>query len=188
MTTKKKTGRGGKRKGAGRKPKWLPGTELKTMRLPACLEKELFEYAQKRIAEINHQSPSKADTPQFKPLKDSDALSSTIKKSAVRQVNNKTNQKTIKLELWLRVENNNKFIRRKKRVREQIEFWCLSQYNYHKPFKDRWDYELTIPYETEEDLERKIDELYMEMFNIADTDYCFIEASMYDKETNKSWY
>ncbi|MGL5074929.1 MAG: hypothetical protein ACRDBG_03705 [Waterburya sp.] len=56
MTTQKKAGRGGRRKGAGRKPKWLPGTELKTMRLPACLEKELFEYAHKRIAQINHQS------------------------------------------------------------------------------------------------------------------------------------
>lgn len=65
MTTQKKTGRGGKRKGAGRKPKWLPGTELKTMRLPACLEKELFEYAQKRITELNHQSPSTTDTPQL---------------------------------------------------------------------------------------------------------------------------
>ena len=63
------------------------------------------------------------------------------------------------------MENNNKFIRRKKRVREKIEYWCLSQYNYHKPSKDRWDYELTIPYETEEELERKIDELYMEMSN-----------------------
>ena len=65
------------------------------------------------------------------------------------------------------MENNNKFIRRKKRVREKIEYWCLSQYNYHQPSKDRWDYELTIPYETEEELERKIDELYRSMFNIA---------------------
>ncbi len=51
-----------------------------------------------------------------------------------------------------------------------------------------WDYELTIPYETEEDLERKIDELYRSMFDIADIDYCFIEASIYEKETNRSWY
>ena len=56
MTIKKKAGRGGKRKGAGRKPKWPTGTELKTMRLPACLEKEIFQYAQKRIGELNQQS------------------------------------------------------------------------------------------------------------------------------------
>ena len=188
MTTKKKTGRGGKRKGAGRKPKWLPGTELKTMRLPSCLEKELFEYAQKRIAQINHQSSSKVDTPQLQHPTDTNALPSTINKSAVTEVNNKTDQKTIKLELWLRVENNNKFIRRKKRVREQIEQWCLSQYHYHKPFKDMWDYQLTIPYETEEDLENKIHELYGSMFEIADSDCCFIEASIYEKKTNRIWY
>ena len=58
MTVEKKVGRGGKRKGAGRKSKWLPGTELRTMRLPACLEKELFNYAQRRITELNHQSPN----------------------------------------------------------------------------------------------------------------------------------
>ena len=52
MTIKKKAGRGGKREGAGRKPKWPTGTELKTMRLPACLEKEIFQYAQKRIGEL----------------------------------------------------------------------------------------------------------------------------------------
>ena len=110
MTIKKKAGRGGRREGAGRKSKWLPGTELKTMRLPACLEKELFEYAQKRIAELNQQSPTKTK-----------ASSSTIGKSTVTNVNPPSNQKTIVVELSLRVENNSKFVRRRKKVRDKIE-------------------------------------------------------------------
>ena len=157
-------------------PKWPPETELKSMRLPASLEKEIFEFAHKRMAEINNQSSTETEP-----------SPSTISQSAVAQVNPKSNQKTIKLELWLRVENNNKFIRRKKRVREKIEYWCLSQYNYHQPSKDRWDYSLSIPYETEEELERKIDELYMEMSNIADNDYCFIEADLREIGTDRSW-
>ena len=176
MTTKKNHGRGGIRKGAGRKSKWPAGTELKTMRLPACLEKEIFEFAQVKIAQINNQSSTKTDG--------SSPISS---QSVLAQINTKSNQKTIKVELWLRVENNNKFIRRKKKVREQIEYWCLSQYNYHKPYNDSWDYELTIPYETEEELEQKIDELYREMFNIADIDYCFIEADIREMGTDRSW-
>ena len=121
MTTKKNPGRGGRRKGAGRKSKWLPGTELKTMRLPASLEKEIFEFALDRMAQINNQSSIETEP-----------SPSTISQPAVAQVNTKSNQKTIKLELWLRVENNNKFIRRKKRVREHIEYWCLSQRMYEK--------------------------------------------------------
>lgn len=76
MAVEKKAGRGGKRKGAGRKSKWLPGTELKTMRLPACLEKELFDYAQRRIAELDYQPPAKAQN-----------FSPTITKSTVPKIN-----------------------------------------------------------------------------------------------------
>lgn len=187
MITKKKAGRGGRRKGAGRKSKWPPETELKTMRLPACLEQEIFKFAQDRIAEIFHQSSTQTDVTQLKQPKEFGSFSSTNGKSALTQVNAKSIKKTI-VELSLRVENNSKFIRRKKKVREQIEYWCLSEYNYHKPFKDRGYYELTIPYETEEDLERKIDELCMEMFNIADDDYCFIEFSFQEKGTDRYWH
>ena len=178
MTIKKKAGRGGKRKGAGRKSKWPPGTELKTMRLPAGLEKELFEYAQKRIAELNQQSPTKTK-----------ASSSTISKSTVTNINPPSLQKTIVVELSLRVENNSKFVRRKKKVRDNIEYWCLSHYNYRKPFKeDQGFYELTISYETEEELERIIDDICREMFIMADDDYCFVEFSFKEKGADRYWH
>ena len=168
MTVEKKVGRGGKRKGAGRKSKWLPGTELKTMRLPACLEKELFDYAQRRIAELNYQ-------PTVKPT--------------ITKANPPSNKKTIVVELSLRVENNSKFVRRKKKVRNNIEYWCLSHYNYRKPFKeDKGFYELTIAYETEEELERIIDDICREMFITADDDFCFVEFSFKEKGGDRYWY
>ncbi|MBF1991483.1 hypothetical protein [Fischerella thermalis] len=41
-------------------------------------------------------------------------------------------KQSAQIRLWLRVENNNKFIRRKKKVREHIERFCLSFYNAQK--------------------------------------------------------
>lgn len=178
MANKRKAGRGGKRKGAGRKSKWLPGTELKTMRLPACLEKELFDYAQKRIAELNWRASTPTKT-----------NSSTIEKSSVTNVNPPSNRKTIVVELSLMVENNSKFVRRRKKVRENIEYWCLSHYDYRKPFKeDEGFYELTITYETQEELERIIDDICREMFNMADDDFCFVEFSFKEKGADRYWY
>ena len=177
MTIKKKAGRGGKRKGAGRKSKWPTGTELKTMRLPACLEKEIFEYAQKRIVELNQQSSTQTK-----------ANSSTISKSIVPK-NPPSNKKTIVVELSLRIENNSKFVRRRKKVRNNIEYWCLSHYNYRKTFKeDPGFYELTISYETEEELERIIDDISREMFIMADDDYCFVEFSFKEKGAERYWH
>lgn len=74
------------------------------MRLPACLEQEIFNYAHKRLAELDSQF-------QMKPREGS----SDIKQSIVANVKPLSNQKTTVVELSLRVENNSKFVRRKKR-------------------------------------------------------------------------
>jgi hypothetical protein len=86
---------------------------------------------------------------------------------------------------WFEVENNNKFIRRKKNVREQIERYCLSQYDLKK--LGGYDYELTIPYETEQDLENTIYEIYADMEQTADYNYCFTEADIREIGTDRSW-
>ncbi len=52
--------------------------------------------------------------------------------------------KVARVNLWLRVENNNKFVRRKTKVRREIENGVLSRYQMHKPHKSGWDYELAI--------------------------------------------
>jgi hypothetical protein len=55
--------------------------------------------------------------------------------------------------LWLRVENNNKQIRGKTKVRDEIEQWVLSRYQMTKDRPDGWEYELSSPYQTDEELD-----------------------------------
>ena len=95
--------------------------------------------------------------------------------------------KTTQVQLWLRVENNNKFIRRKKRVREWIEQHCLSIYQMKKKHKDSWEYELTFTYETDEDLDQQIYDLLRDMDSHADIECCFIEADVSEIGTERSW-
>ncbi len=89
--------------------------------------------------------------------------------------------------LCLRVENNSSFVRGKKKSREEIELYCLSQYNMKKLDKDGCRCELTIQYKNDKELESIIDEIYAEMERIADRRHCFIEADMWDASGERSW-
>jgi DNA invertase Pin-like site-specific DNA recombinase len=95
--------------------------------------------------------------------------------------------KTTQLLLWLRVENNNKFIRRKQKVRETLERRCLARYQMHKKQKDSWEYELTFTYQDDADLDQQISDLLQEMDFQADLECCFIEADITEVGTNRSW-
>ena len=95
--------------------------------------------------------------------------------------------KTTQVHLWLRVENNNKFVRRKKKVRETIERVCLSRYGMQKQHKDSWEYELTIAYQDDQDLDKQIEDLLDEMDTQADLECCFIEADVTEIGTERSW-
>jgi excisionase family DNA binding protein len=86
--------------------------------------------------------------------------------------------KTLQVELWLRVENNNKHVRGKTKARAEIERLVLSQYKMNKKWKDGSDYTLTIPYETDKDLEKTIYDMLQEADTLADLRYCFIEADV----------
>jgi len=95
--------------------------------------------------------------------------------------------KTIKLKLHLRVENNSKFVRGKKKATERIEQFQLSQYNMKKRYKDGSEYYLEIPYKNEKELDEKIYKLYSKMESEADLLDCFIEADIFDEKSDKSW-
>jgi hypothetical protein len=95
--------------------------------------------------------------------------------------------KEITVNLWLRVENNNKFVRGKTRVRREIENYILSEYNMNKLCRDGWEYELTIPYETEKDLDDTVYDMLMEMDQAADLRNCFIEADVRTINGERSW-
>jgi DNA invertase Pin-like site-specific DNA recombinase len=87
--------------------------------------------------------------------------------------------KTMRVELYLRVENNNKFVRGKSRSRDDIEWRILHRYQMEKPHKDSHRYFLTIPYETDEELDRIIyEDILGEADRIADLRNGFIEADV----------
>lgn len=97
-------------------------------------------------------------------------------------------KQVMKVALWLRVERNNRYVRGKKRAREEIERYVLAQYEMKKLRKDSWDYTLSIPYETDEELDELIYDLLQEADSIADARNCFIEADARAMDgSDRSW-
>jgi len=89
------------------------------------------------------------------------------------------------LTLWLAVENNSPFTRGKKKAREDIESWCLSDY---RPTRiSEREYALAMPYEAAASLDQQIDALLVEIHRAADMRNCTAECSLHDKETNHYW-
>lgn len=86
--------------------------------------------------------------------------------------------KTIKVELYLRVENNSKFVRGKGRVRDEIERYILYHYAMEK-HANEVEYTLTIPHESDDQLEQIIyRDILQEAARLADARHCFIEADV----------
>jgi len=98
-------------------------------------------------------------------------------------------QKVMKVELYLTVENNSKFVRGKNKSREEIEDWVLSCYGMEKPHKDSHRYILTIPYQTDEELDRIIyEDILAEAHRIADVRNGFVEADVVSvDDPERSW-
>jgi DNA invertase Pin-like site-specific DNA recombinase len=97
--------------------------------------------------------------------------------------------RVMKVKMWLRVENNSKFVRGKKRAREEIERRVLSRFAMEKSDKDGWEYTLSIPYTTDEELDEIIyDEISREAESIADLRNCFTEADITSvDDPERSW-
>jgi hypothetical protein len=89
----------------------------------------------------------------------------------------------------LTVENNSKFVRGKNKSREDIEWDILRRYQMEKPHKDGHRYILTIPYETDEELDRIIyDEILGEAHFLADLRNGHIEADVISlDDPDRSW-
>jgi len=87
--------------------------------------------------------------------------------------------KVMKVKLWLRVENNSKFVRGKSKARDEIEQYVLSRFAMEKLDKKGWEYVLSIPYTTDEELDRIIyEEIFAEAKRTADLRNCFTEEDM----------
>lgn len=141
-------------------------------------------------AESIHKSTEKAPSLPV-PTLNTGATTTAPKEKAPNKNHSKVDKEVIKqsarIQIWLRVENNNKFIRRKKKVREYIERSCLSYYNAQKVTPSGYDYLVTIFYENDEDLDKQVYDLFREMDSIADMDYCFIEVDASEVGTDRRW-
>ena len=80
---------------------------------------------------------------------------------------------------WLRVENNSTYVRGKGKARDEIERHVLRRFGMVKPDKSGREYLLSIPYTTDEELDRIIyEEIWREADRIADARHCFTEGDM----------
>lgn len=86
--------------------------------------------------------------------------------------------KKLKVEVWLRVERNNKFVRGKGKARDEIERYVFSHYKMKRLDPKGGDYELTIPYQDDEELEKTVYDIITEAASMADSRNCFIEIDV----------
>ena len=88
--------------------------------------------------------------------------------------------------LSLRVENNSKFVRGKKRVREDIERYIRHQYA--ATLSRPGEYRLKIPYRTDEELDKTMQDLLQHIALEADLRNCFSESdATLEGSDHRSW-
>ena len=96
-------------------------------------------------------------------------------------------KKTTKIKMWLEIENNSKFVRGKSKSRKDIELFLLPRFNAVKLTKGGSDYELTFEYESDEDLERQIEELADEICREASMRNGWAECGFSEIGTDRCW-
>lgn len=89
------------------------------------------------------------------------------------------------IRLTLRIENNSKFVRGKKRSREDIERYCLAEYDAKR--LPSGDYELRVPYSSDDDLDQRMNELLGDISSQADDRHCFSESEARMQGTDRDW-
>lgn len=87
--------------------------------------------------------------------------------------------------LRLAVEHNSKFVRGRKRAKENIERYCLEPYGMKR--LESGNYELVIPYRSDDELNKTVHDLLTEISQQADMRNCFIEADAWEEGTERRW-
>ncbi|HGY2327244.1 TPA: recombinase family protein, partial [Pseudomonas aeruginosa] len=85
--------------------------------------------------------------------------------------------------LRLAVVNNSKFVRGRKRAKENIERYCLEPYGMKR--LESGNYELAIPYRSDDELDKTVHDLLTEISQEADMRNCFIEADAWEEGTER---
>ena len=76
-------------------------------------------------------------------------------------------------------------MRGKKRAREDIERYCLAEYEGKR--LPSGEYELKVPYSSDDDLEKRMHELLSDISSEADDRHCFSESDARMEETGRYW-
>jgi hypothetical protein len=102
----------------------------------------------------------------------------------VAAVNDGTLSATILLRL--RIENNNRHLRGKKRAIESIERFILPIYGETEHLRAN-EYRMTIAYRTDAELDKRMDDLLREIAWEADLGNCFSESEACLEGTDRQW-
>jgi hypothetical protein len=89
-----------------------------------------------------------------------------------------------KIRMHLRIENNNKLVRGKGKVRKSIEQY---QTYYYKMEVISNEYIIYVPYTTIVELKKTVYDILNELDREADMRNCFIEADTYCDELGHTW-
>lgn len=100
---------------------------------------------------------------------------------------NPANEKIAQILMSLRVENNNKFVRGKKKARENIERYLKYYYNMKKASSSDDDYIIFVKYKDIDELKNTVYEIFRELENEADAKNCFTEGDASCDELNLNW-
>ena len=87
--------------------------------------------------------------------------------------------------LRLAVVNNSKFVRGRKRAKENIERYCLEPYGMKR--LESGHYELAISYRSDDELDKTVHDLLTGISQEADMRNCFIEADAWEEGTERRW-
>lgn len=96
-------------------------------------------------------------------------------------------EKIAEIRMSLRIENNNKFVRGKKKTRENIERYLKFYYNMNELNSNQSDYIFYVKYATIDNLDNTVHEILRDLENEADLNNCFIEADVRCEELELSW-
>ncbi len=87
--------------------------------------------------------------------------------------------------LRLAVENNSKFVRGRKRAKENIECYCLEPLGVKR--LGSGNYELTVPYQSDEELDKAVHDLLSEIIQETEMRNCSIEVDAWEAGTQRRW-
>ena len=108
-------------------------------------------------------------------------------KSASDNMDVSDTEKITEIRMSFRIENNNKFVRGKKKTRENIEKYLNFYYNLNMPASAHNDYIIYFKYKTADELINTVHEMLHDLENEADLNNCFIEADVSCEELGLNW-